>query len=379
MAATHVRESDLVQNAVRASALFSPLTIREVTARNRIMVSPMCQYSSVDGMANDWHVVHLGARAVGGAGIVVAEATAVEERGRISPADLGIWCDGHVAPLARVADVVARSGAVPGIQLAHAGRKASTKLPWLPGARPLAAADGGWEPVVAPSPIPFGEGFPVPHELTTAEIAAIVDAWAVAARRARMAGFKVIEIHAGHGYLLHEFFSPVANQRTDAYGGSFERRVRIGVEVVDAIRSEWPPELPLFMRLSCTDWIDDRPSWTLPDAIALARLVGPRGVDLVDCSSGSMLRSAARPESPGYQVPFAEAVRREAGVMTAAVGVITHAAQAEEIVASGRADLVALARAMLVDPYWPLHAARTLGVEVPWPDQYLRARDTVVG
>ncbi|HZP95518.1 MAG TPA: NADH:flavin oxidoreductase/NADH oxidase [Candidatus Limnocylindria bacterium] len=363
----------------RATGLFTPLRVRGVTSRNRIMVSPMCQYSSVDGLANDWHLVHLGARAVGGAGLVVAEATAVEARGRISPADLGIWSDAHVPPLARIARSIERNGAVPGIQLAHAGRKASTKLPWLPGPRPLAPADGGWSPVVAPSPIPFGEGFPVPHELTTGEIADIIAAWAAAARRARDAGFKLIEIHAGHGYLLHEFFSPVANQRTDGYGGSFERRVRIGVEVVDAIRGEWPSDLPLFMRISATDWIDDRPSWTLADSIALARLVRDRGVDLIDCSSGSMLRSAAPPESPGYQVPFAEAIRREAGVLTAAVGVITHATQAQDIVATGKADVVALARAMLVDPYWPLHAARTLGVDVPWPDQYLRAKNTVVG
>lgn len=327
-------------------------------------------------MANDWHVVHLGSRSVGGAGIVVAEATAVEARGRISPGDLGIWCDEQIAPLARAARVVEASGAVAGIQLAHAGRKASTKVPWLPGARPLSVAEGGWSPVVAPSPIPFGDGFPVPHELAVDEIGRIVTAWGAAARRARKAGFRLIEIHAGHGYLLHEFFSPVANRRTDAYGGSFEGRVRIGLEVVDAIRREWPDELPLFMRISATDWIDDRPSWRLEDSIRLAHLVAARGVDLVDCSSGSMLRSAAPPETPGYQVPFAEAIRREAGVMTAAVGLITGAAQAEEIVAAGKADVVAIARAFLVDPYWPLHAARTLGVDVPWPDQYLRAQRT---
>ena len=365
--------------AERASPLFSPLSIRGVTARNRIMVSPMCQYSSVEGMPNDWHLVHLGGFAVGGAGLVVAEATAIEARGRISPSDLGIWSDAHVAPLARLAEVIGQNGAVPGIQLAHAGRKGSTKVPWIPGSRALGPEEGGWSPVVAPSPIPFGDGYPVPHALTVTEIADIVRAWAAATRRAREAGFKLIEIHAGHGYLLHQFFSPVANQRTDAYGGSFEGRTRIGLEVVEAIRGEWPADLPLFMRLSATDWIDDRPSWTLADSIALARLVGGRGVDLIDCSSGSMVRSATVPEGPGFQVPFAEAIRRDAGIMTAAVGMITGAEQAEEIIASGKADLVALGRALLVDPHWPLRAARTLGVEGPWPDQYLRARQTVVG
>lgn len=361
----------------RASALFGTLTIREVTLRNRIMLSPMCQYSSTDGLANDWHIVHLGARAVGGAALVVTEATAVEERGRISPADLGIWSEAHVASLARLADVIEQNGAVPGIQLAHAGRKASTKLPWAPGPRPLGPADGGWA-TVGPSPIAFGPGFAEPRELTAGEVGGIVEAWGAAARRARRAGFKVIEIHAGHGYLLHQFFSPVANRRSDRYGESFEGRVRVGLEVVEAIRAEWPAELPLFMRLSATDWIDDRPSWTLADSIRLARLVRPLGVDLIDCSSGSMVRGAEPPETPGFQVPFAEAIRREGEILTAAVGMITDPHQAEEIVASGRADLVALGRAMLVDPHWPLRAARTLGVEGLWPDQYLRARATVV-
>lgn len=357
--------------------LFSTLAIREVTLRNRIMLSPMCQYSAVDGLANDWHLVHLGARAVGGAALVVTEATAVEERGRISPSDLGIWSEAHVAPLARLAGVIERGGAVPGIQLAHAGRKASTKLPWVSGPRPLGPADGAWA-TVGPSPIPFDPDFAAPRELTTGEVAGVVESFGQAARRARRAGFKVIEIHAGHGYLLHQFFSPVANRRSDRYGGTFEGRVRIGLEVVEAIRAEWPAAQPLFMRLSATDWLDDRPSWTLADSIALARLVRPLGVDVIACSSGSMVRGAGPSETPGFQVPFAEAIRREAEVRTAAVGMITDPFQAEEIVASGKADLVALGRAMLVDPHWPLRAARTLGAEGLWPDQYLRARATIV-
>jgi 2,4-dienoyl-CoA reductase-like NADH-dependent reductase (Old Yellow Enzyme family) len=358
--------------------LFSPLTIRGVELRNRIMLAPMCQYSSVDGHASDWHRIHLGARAVGGAGLVVTEATAVEARGRISSADLGIWSDAHLPGLADLAAIIAGQGAVPGIQLAHAGRKASTKVPWVPGPRALTPEEGAW-PTVAPSPIPFGPGFPAPHPLGIAEIDAVVLAWAAAARRAREAGFKVIEIHAAHGYLLHEFMSPVSNERIDGYGGPFDARVRLTLEVIDAIRSEWPTELPLFMRLSATDWIDDRPSWVLDDTIRLARLAAGHGVDLIDCSSGSMVRSAPAPEAPLFQVPFAEAIRREAQIATAAVGLITTPEQAASIIAAGQADLVAIGRAMLSDPNWPLHAARALGDEGPWPSQYLRARTTPVG
>jgi 2,4-dienoyl-CoA reductase-like NADH-dependent reductase (Old Yellow Enzyme family) len=359
--------------------LFSVLQLRGVELRNRVMLAPMCQYSAVDGLVNDWHRVHLGARAVGGAGLVLTEATAVEARGRISPADLGIWSDDHVEGLAGLVALIEAQGAIPGIQLAHAGRKASTKIPWVAGHRWLGPDDGGW-PTVAPSAIPFGEGFASPEPLTEGQIRVLVGAWGAAARRARQAGFRVIEIHAAHGYLLHEFMSPVANERTDAYGGSFDNRVRLTLEVVDAIRAEWPDDRPLFMRVSATDWIDDRPSWTLPDTIRLARLVADHGVDLIDCSSGSMLRSAPSPEAPGFQVPFAEAVRREAGIATAAVGLITDPVMAEAIVAAGRADLVAIGRAMLTDPNWPLHAAQALGVDGPWPPQYLRSvRTPLVG
>jgi len=363
---------------VGESTLLTSLAIRGVTLRNRIMLAPMCMYSSHDGLPSDFDVLHLGARALGGAAVVLTGATAVESRGRITPSDLGIWSDAHTAPLARLASVIESYGALPGVQLAHAGRKASTKVPWAPVLGPLAPEDGGWS-VVAPSPLPFGPGdFPVPHELTAGEIADIISAWAAAARRSREAGFKVIEIHAGHGYLHHEFYSPVSNQRTDSYGGSFENRTRFTLEVVDAIRTEWPEELPLFIRISSTDWIEDRPSWTLSDSIELARLLSPRGVDLIDCSSGSLFRLIGPKESPGYQVPFAEKIRRETGVLTAAVGMITEPAQAEEIIATGKADIVALGRVMLADPNWPLRAAQTLGVEAPWPRQYLLARQAIV-
>jgi len=358
--------------------LFSSFAIRGVLLRNRIMLAPMCQYSSIDGFVDDWHRIHLGARAVGGTGLVLTEATAVEARGRISAADLGIWSDDHVPGLAGLAAIIESHGAVPGIQLAHAGRKASTKVPWMPGPRALTPDEGAW-PTVAPSAIPFGPGFPAPHPLGADEIVEIVAAWSAAARRAREAGFRVIEIHAAHGYLLHEFMSPVSNDRTDDYGGSFESRVRLTVEVIDAIRAEWPAELPLFMRLSATDWIDDRPSWVLDDTIRLARLAAEHGVDLIDCSSGSMVRSAPAPEAPLFQVPFAAAIRREAGIATAAVGLITTPEQAASIIAAGHADLVAIGRAMLSDPNWPLHAARALDQEGPWPNQYLRARTTPVG
>ncbi len=351
--------------------LFTPLTLRGVTLRNRIAVSPMCMYSAEDGMASDWHLVHLGARAAGGAGLVMAEATAVSPEGRISPQDLGIWEDRHVAPLARIASFIATQGATPGIQLAHAGRKASTQRPWE-GHGPLAPAAGGWSPVLGPSPLPFDDGWQVPAALDEAGLARIVSAFADAALRALVAGFHVIEIHAAHGYLLSEFLSPLANQRTDRYGGSFENRVRLLEEVVDAVRTRWPEHLPLFVRLSCTDWTEG--GWTPDDTVALARRLAGRAVDLVDCSSGGNAAKAKIPAGPGYQTAFAARVRAEAGIASAAVGVITDPAQADHIVRTGQADLVLIAREMLRDPHWPLRAAAELGHEGPWPAQYLRAR-----
>ncbi len=354
------------------SALFSPLTQRGVTLRNRVVVSPMCQYSCVDGFATDWHLVHLGSRAVGGAGAVIAEATAVEARGRISPSDLGIWQDAHVEPLARVANFLREHGAVPGVQLAHAGRKASTARPWE-GGQPVPPEQGGW-PVVGPSAMPFASGHPVPAELDAAGVADVLQAFVAAARRALAAGFELVEVHAAHGYLLHQFLSPLSNRRTDRYGGGFENRIRLLLEVVSAVRAVWPERLPLWVRVSATDWAESG-GWDLPQTEALARELKARGVDLLDCSSGGTLAHARVPMGPGYQVPFAEAVRRDTGLATGAVGFITDAKQAEQIVAGGRADVVLLARQFLRDPYWPLHAAKTLGVDLPWPAQYRRAKD----
>ncbi len=351
--------------------LFDPLTLRGVTFRNRIGVSPMCQYSSNDGFASDWHLVHLGSRAVGGAGLVMAEATAVTPDGRISPFDLGLWSDAHIAMLARITTFVDAHGAVPGIQLAHAGRKASTAVPWA-GEGPVGAADGGWSPIWAPSPIPFTEGWQIPRELSLEDIAGVVTAFAAATRRAYDAGFRVLEVHAAHGYLLHEFLSPLSNRRADAYGGSFENRTRLVREVVEAVRREWPERYPLFVRISATDWLEG--GWDLEQSIGLARLLRRSGVDLVDCSSGGIARGATIPLGPGYQVPFAARIRREAEIATAAVGLITEAAQADAIVVEGQADLVLLARQFLREPYFPLHAARALGQEGPWPKQYLRAK-----
>ncbi len=351
--------------------LFDPLKLRSLSLRNRIVVSPMCQYSCQDGFASDWHLVHLGSRAVGGAALVMTEAAAVTASGRISPDDLGIWKDEHMEPLARIARFIRQQGAEPGIQLAHAGRKASTAAPWK-GGQPVDEAHGGWRPIYAPSAIPFEEGWQVPEELDQEGISAILDAFARAAHRAREAGFRVLEIHAAHGYLLDEFLSPLTNHRNDNYGGSFDNRIRIVCQAVEAIRREWPEELPLFIRLSCVDWRDD--GWTLEDSVALARCLKPMGVDVVDCSSGGVVPHVKIPAGPGYQVEFAARIRRDAGIMTAAVGMITAPAQADTILRSGQADLVLLARQFLRDPYWPLHAAKKLGVEGPWPPQYYRAR-----
>jgi 2,4-dienoyl-CoA reductase-like NADH-dependent reductase (Old Yellow Enzyme family) len=355
-----------------APSLFEPLTLRGVSFRNRVGVSPMCQYSSVDGFATDWHVVHLGSRAVGGSGLVLTEATAVTPEGRISPYDLGIYKPEHVDTLARIARFVEAQGAVPGMQLSHAGRKASTDAPWK-GGKPLSDAEGGWSPIVAPSAIPFGRHSQVPQALDAAGIARIVTAFRDAAHRALDAGMRVIELHGAHGYLLHEFLSPLSNHRTDGYGGSFENRIRLIVEVTQAVRTVWPDALPLLARISGTDWVEG--GWDIEQSVELARVLAPLGVDLIDCSSGGLVPGAKIPVAPGYQVEIAERVRREAGVPTAAVGLITGAAQAEDVVRSGRADMVFLARQLLRDPYWPLHAARELGANVVWPVQYQRAVD----
>jgi 2,4-dienoyl-CoA reductase-like NADH-dependent reductase (Old Yellow Enzyme family) len=352
-----------------AASLFTPLKVRAITLRNRIAVSPMCQYSAEDGFAGDWHLVHLGSRAVGGASLVLMEATAVEPRGRISPADTGIWKDEHIDPLSRIARFLRAHGAAAGIQLAHAGRKASTPPPWQ-GGGVIAPEAGGWQPV-APSPIPFQPGGPAPCELSIPEIGAIVDAFRSAAVRAAQAGFQVAEIHAAHGYLIHQFLSPLSNRRTDEYGGSFEHRVRFALEVIRAVRSAWPETLPLFLRISATDWVEG--GWDLDQSVELSRRVRELGVDLIDCSSGGASPEQRIALAPGYQVPFAERIRRETGILTGAVGLITTAEQAAEIVRCGQADLVLLARQFLRDPYFPLHAARELDEHVDPPVQYLRA------
>lgn len=355
--------------------LFDPITLRSLTARNRVMVSPMCQYSveDRDGRATDWHLVHLGSLARGGAGIVFTEATAVTPTGRISPEDLGLWDDNQIAPLARITRFITSQGALPAIQLAHAGRKASNARPW-DGGKPLLPDAGGW-PVVGPSAIPFAASYPVPVALTADDIHAIVAAFAQSATRAVTAGFQIIEVHAAHGYLLHEFLSPISNTRTDAYGGSFANRTRLVREVVGAIRQVWPEELPLFVRVSATDWLDaDQRGWTLDDTVALAQLLKTDGVDMLDCSSGGNVAGVHIPTGPGYQTPFAAQVRRETGMPTIAVGEITDPAQAEQIVRTGQADIVALAREELRDPHWPLLAARELRQEITWPEQYARAQ-----
>lgn len=351
--------------------LFTPHTMRSVTLPNRIVVSPMCQYSCVDGFATDWHLVHLGSRAVGGAGLIIAEATAVEARGRISPEDLGIWDDAHVAPLARTAAFIAEQGSVPGIQLAHAGRKASTYRPWS-GTGAVAVEQGGWADVIAPSAVAFADNYPTPRAMTLDEIATVREAFVAATKRALAAGFQFIEIHAAHGYLLHSFLSPLSNERTDEYGESLGNRMRLVLEVVEAVRAAWPQELPLGIRLSATDWVEG--GWTPEDSVVLARALGERGIDVITASSGGVSTRQQIALGPGYQVFLAEQIRRETGIPTMAVGLITEPEQAEAILAEGRADLVALARELLRSPYWPLQAARALGVDLAWPDQYARAK-----
>ncbi len=351
-------------------SLFDPLTIREVEFRNRIFVSPMCEYSSVDGMPNDWHLVHLGSRAVGGAGLVLTEATAVSPEGRISPGDTGIWSAAHAAAFGRIAAFVRAHGAVPGVQLAHAGRKASTGIPWMGGGA-LAPDQGAWQ-TVAPSAIPFDAGYHTPHALTVSELDDVLNQWVAASRLSMDAGFEVIELHMAHGYLLHQFLSPLSNHRDDEYGGSLENRMRFPLRVAAAVREVWPDRLPLFVRISATDWADG--GWDIEQSVQLAAKLRGLGVDLIDCSSGGNVAHVKIPVGPGYQVPFAERIRREVKIATGAVGMITEPHQANEIIASGKADAVIMARELLRDPYWPLHAAKTLGVEVRWPNQYLRAK-----
>ena len=350
--------------------LFDPITLRDIIFRNRVVVSPMCQYSSEDGFAGDWHLVHLGARAVGGAGLVFTEATAVEARGRISPQDLGIWKDEHIAKLEQITRFIDSQGAVAGIQLAHAGRKAAVSRPW-DGDKPLSLAEGGWK-AVAPSAISFDQGHQSPESLTTDDIKFITQSFKAAAERALKSGFKVAEVHAAHGYLLHEFLSSTSNKRSDAYGGSFENRIRFLLETVRVVRGVWPEKYPLFVRISATDWTEPE-GWDLEQSIALSRQLKKEGVDLIDCSSGALVPYAQIPGGPGFQVPFAARIRKEAGILTGAVGFITSASQAETIVRTQQADMVFLARELLRDPYWPLKASAELRKKMAWPAQYARA------
>jgi 2,4-dienoyl-CoA reductase-like NADH-dependent reductase (Old Yellow Enzyme family) len=350
--------------------LFSTFQLRQKQFKNRIFVSPMCQYSSEDGMPNDWHLVHLGSRAVGGAALVMVEATAVSPEGRISPWDSGIWSDEHVNGFRRITTFVKTQGSVPGIQLAHAGRKASTDVPWR-GDKPLTPEQGGWRPM-APSHLPFREDSPVPAEITPREMEEVISQFQTGAERSLRAGFEVLELHMAHGYLLHEFLSPLSNHRKDDFGGPLERRERFPLKVAEKVRKVWPETLPLFVRISCTDWVEG--GWDLEQSLDFCRRLKELGVDLIDCSSGGVVPDAAIPAGPGYQTPFAAAIRREVGIPTGTVGFITDPVQAEQIVATGQADAVIIAREMLRHPYWPLHAARALKVDIPWPNQYRRAK-----
>ena len=351
-------------------SLFTPLSIRDITLRNRIAVSPMCQYSCDDGFATDWHLVHLGSRAVGGAGLVMAEATAVTAVGRITPGDLGIYHDEHIEMLSRIAAFIKGHGAVPGIQIAHAGRKGSCYVPWENNGAPLPLDAGAWV-TEAPSAVAFRDSDPLPQALSKAGIEAVVQAFAAAARRALEAGFEVLEIHGAHGYLINEFLSPLSNLRTDEYGGAFENRIRFLLETIAAVRGVWPARLPLWLRISATDWKEG--GWTLDDSVKLAAELRPRGVDLIDCSSGGLAPDTKIQLGPGYQVPFAQRIRKETGILTGAVGMITDPLQGEQIIASGQADVILLAREFLRSPYWPLHAARALGKDQTPPLQYSRA------
>jgi 2,4-dienoyl-CoA reductase-like NADH-dependent reductase (Old Yellow Enzyme family) len=350
--------------------LFSPLKIRSIELKNRIIVSPMCQYSSKDGFANDWHLVHLGSRAVGGAALVIAEATAVSPEGRISPADLGIWSDEHIPFLERITTFIEEQGSIAGMQLAHAGRKASHAAPWE-GGKALTEKEEGWK-TVAPSALAFSETEPVPHELSIEEVNKIKTDFKTAANRALKAGFKVIELHAAHGYLLHEFLSPYSNKRTDLYGGSFENRIRFLLELIAAVRETWPEKLPLFVRISATEWVEE--GWTENDSVRLAAILKTKTVDLIDCSSGGNIPNVKIPLTPMYQTPFAESIKKQTGILTGAVGLITTAQEANYIIENNKADVVLLARELLRDPYFPLRAAHELKQETSWPKQYERAK-----
>jgi len=349
--------------------LFEPLQLRKLTLSNRIGISPMCQYSAIDGMAQDWHFIHYGSRAVGGPGLILVEATAVTPEGRISPGDMGLWQNRQIEPLARIAKLISDCGCVPGIQIAHAGRKASVGLGWQ-AQRTLTQEEQGW-PVVAPSALAFSPDHAVPRELSGEEIRALVGQFVATAQRALAAGFQVAEIHAAHGYLLHEFLSPISNLRQDGYGGSFDNRIRLLLEVASAVRAVWPDNLPLLVRISATDWLEG--GWSIEESVELSGKLKACGVDLVDVSSGGTSLAARIPVGPGFQSEFAARIRREAGIATAAVGMITSPAQADHLIRTGQADLVFVARELLRDPYWPLHAAQALGHSVAWPNQYLRA------
>ncbi len=352
------------------STLFSPLTIKGITFKNRLIVSPMCQYSSVDGFANDWHLVHLGSRAVGGPAMVITEATAVSPEGRISPDDLGIWKDDHIDKLTQVTAFIKGQRCVPGIQLAHAGRKASTATPWK-GKGKVPETDGGWV-TVAPSAVAFADHYPMPTELDAEGIRKVINDFAMAANRAHQAGFEVVEIHAAHGYLVHQFLSPLSNHRTDGYGGSFENRIRLLLEVVESVKTVWPDDLPILVRISATDWADG--GWDADDSVRLADILKTVGVDLIDVSTGGLVSYQQIPVGPAYQLPFASRIKRETGILTSTVGLITGAAQAETILANGDADMVMMARELLRNPYFPLKAAAELGDDVIWPVQYERAK-----
>ena len=352
------------------SKLFSQFRLRDVEFKNRIFLSPMCQYSSENGMPNDWHFVHLGSRAVGGVSLVMVEATSVSPEGRISPGDNGIWSDEQAEAFERLTEFIKKQDVKPGMQVAHAGRKASTDVPWR-GGGPLAQDAGGWQ-TMAPSPLSFDESSPQPAEMTKEDMENVVSQFAAATRRGLDAGFEVVEIHMAHGYLLHQFLSPISNHRKDEYGGSLENRARFPLRVTRAVREIWPPELPLFVRISCTDWVEG--GWDLNQSVEFCHWLKEIGGDLIDCSSGGLVPYAKIPAAPGYQTPFAAAIRQKVGIATGAVGLITHPVQAEQIVATGQADAVFLAREMLRDPYWPLHAAGILNADISWPPQYLRAR-----
>ncbi|MEN6623113.1 MAG: NADH:flavin oxidoreductase/NADH oxidase [Smithella sp.] len=352
------------------SALFSRFRIKSTEFKNRIFQSPMCQYSCVDGLPDKWHLVHLGSRAVGGVALVMVEATAVSPEGRISPGDTGIWSERHAEEFRKITAFIEEQNAIPGIQIAHAGRKASTDLPWH-GGKPLTEENGGWQ-TLAPSPIPFADNFAVPRELEKEDIEQILNQYKDACRFSLRAGFKVLEIHMAHGYLLHEFLSPLSNHRSDEFGDSFENRIRFPLEVTRAIREIWPENLPLFVRLSCVDWLDN--GWDLEQSVELSKKLKTYGVDLIDCSSGGILPFAILPTTPGFQVPMAAEIRNRAGIATGAVGLITDPHQAEQIIKNGQADVVFLARELLRNPYWPLTAAKALNVDIPWPVQYLRAK-----